>query len=70
MGLLPLPWWLRRDHQAVSQQEPQAQVDGYVGLAEAPDHLAVGPPDERMPVSLLGPTRSDRLVQGQSSHLM
>ena len=26
---------------------------------KAPDHLAVGPPDERMPVSLLDPAGAD-----------
>jgi len=45
MGLFPLPRRVRRDHQAVTQQEPETQVDGGPRLAEAPDDLAIGPAD-------------------------
>lgn len=34
-------------------------MDGLFRLAETPDHLAVGPTDGRMPVSLLDPERAN-----------
>lgn len=65
MGLLPLPRWVRRNHQAVPQQKQEAQVDSHVRLVNAPNDLTLGPADERVPVSLLDPARTGRLVQGQ-----
>ncbi len=40
-------------------------MDGSPGLAEAPYGLAFSTADKRVPVSLLDPARTGRLVQGQ-----
>jgi len=58
MGLLPLPGWLRRNDQAVPEQEHEAEVDGSARLAEATNGLSVCPTTERLPMPFLDQARA------------
>lgn len=40
-------------------------MDSHVRLVKSPNDLTLGPADERVPVSLLDPTGTDRLVPRQ-----